>query len=125
MCSSDLARLGRAVWRQAKQLSPTHSAPGQKTVYGGRLGEGAGGATVLRARHLGDVFAGMIREEKTYETATQSQFMTFRAISTNPASFRSDEGGKNWTHPGIEARHLVPEARTYITGLIEKGLFNG
>jgi hypothetical protein len=117
--------MGRAVYRDAKALAPTLSAlGGGKVQYGGRLAPGTGGAEQLRARHVTDIFAGMIREEKTYEKATQSQFMTFRTISNNPNSFREDEGGQNWTHPGITARHLVTEAKAYMEGLLAQGAFN-
>lgn len=117
--------MGRAVMRDAKKLTPTLSAVGGgKVQYGGRLAAGAGGADLLRARHVTDIFAGMVREEKTYEKATQSQFTTFRTISNNPESFREDEGGKNWTHPGITARHLIPEAKAYMEGLLAQGAFH-
>ena len=143
--------MGRAVFRDAKALAPTLSKPGGAGTpsgrmepifdaagvmigtravmrtgvqYGGRLAPGSGGAELLRARHVTDIFSGMVREEKTYEKATQSQFTTFRTISNNPESFREDEGGRNWTHPGITARHLVPEAKAYMEQLLSQGAFN-
>lgn len=117
--------MGRAVFRDAGKLAPTlSSVGGGKVQYGGRLAPGSGGADLLRERHVTDIFAGMIREEKTYEKATQSTFTTFRTISNNPESMREDEGGKNWTHPGITARHLVPEAKAYMEGLLAQGAFN-
>jgi len=117
--------MGRAVMREARKLAPTlSSVGGGKVQYGGRLAPGTGGAELLRARHVTDIFSGMVREEKTYEKATQSQFTTFRTISNNPESFREDEGGRNWTHPGITARHLVPEAKAYMEQLLSQGAFN-
>jgi len=117
--------MGRAVMRAAGKLAPTLSAVGGGQVqYGGRLAPGTAGAERLRARHVTDIFAGMVREEKTYEKDTQNQFMTFRTISNNPESFREDEGGRNWTHPGITARHLVPEAKAYMEQLLSQGAFN-
>jgi len=124
------AALGKAVHKAAKKLAPTLSAPGVGTQYGGRLAAGVGGATLLRPRHVTDVYQGMIREEKTYEDAKpQTQYLTFRTISNNPATRRSDDAGGqsevNWTHPGLEARHLVPEALEYIHDLIRQGVFIG
>lgn len=115
--------LGRAVFREAKKLEASLSAPGGgKVQYGGRLEEGL--APILRPRHAGDIFAGMVREEKTYEKDTQSTYMTFRTISNNPASVREDDGGRNWTHPGITARRLVPQAQEYMQALFDQGHFD-
>lgn len=116
-------KLGRAVMRAAGKLAPTLSAPGKGVKYGERLPAGTAGATVLRPRHATDLFAGMIREQKTYEAGTQNQFVTFRIISNDPDTFREDDGGRNWTHPGIAARHLVPATLDYMDGLIQAGVF--
>lgn len=117
--------MGRAVMREARELAATRSAVGGGRVqYGGRLAPGTGGAQVLRDRHVTDLFAGMIRQEKTYERATQNTFTTFRTISNNPDSMREDQGGKNWTHPGITARRLIPEAKDYMERMIAQGAFN-
>lgn len=126
--SAKQARLmGRAVWKAAKALSATTGAPGKKTKWGGRLAPGTGGAGLLRPRHVVDVYAGMARQSKTYQAATQSQHVTFRAISNNPDTKRSDDAGgaveQNWMHPGIQARNLFPMTETYIEGLINNGAF--
>lgn len=146
MEADDARRLGRAVMREAKKLEASRSRPGEEAPrmvrnawgqmvptggvkYGERLGEGVGGAEILRPRHATDIFAGMIREEKTYEGATQSQYMTFRTISNNPETTRSDEAGgspeKNWMHPGITARHLIPITMDYLDALIWGGAAEG
>ncbi len=104
--SKDHARkLGKAVHRAAKALAGTVSHPGKGVSYGERLK--AGMAPLLRPHHKTDVFAGMIREEKTYKKTTQSQYITFRRVSEN-----SDPGA--WIHPGIEAHRLFPEAGKYV-----------
>jgi len=112
--------IGRAAWGRAKRLSPTRSRPGGGTDYGGRLEDREGPA---RGRHAGGLYGGMIREEKTYQGATQSQYMTFRMVSSNPATFRSDEGGMNWSHPGIVPRGLFTKAEQYVLGLIQSGRY--
>ena len=112
--------LGREVWGRAKRLSATRSRPGGGTDYGGRLEDREG---PMRGRHAGGLYGGMIREEKAYQGTTQSQYITFRMVSSNPATFRSDEGGMNWTHPGIVARNLFTKAERYILDLIQSGRF--
>lgn len=120
--------LGRKVWNAAMGtkskpgLAPTLTAPGGgMTRWGGRLPEGM--APILRPRHATDIFAGAVREQKTYQVATQGQMMTWRTISENPMSFRADAGGMNWTHPGLTARRLVPETEGYLQTLLAEGIF--
>lgn len=112
--------LGRETWGRAKRLSATRSRPGGGTDYGERLEDREG---PMRGRHAGGLYGGMIREEKTYQGATQSQYITFRMVSSNPATFRSDEGGMNWSHPGIVPRQLFTKAERYILGLIQSGRY--
>jgi hypothetical protein len=73
--------LGKQVYGQAKKLAATTSQPGGGVAYGGRLP--AGLAPKLKPHHKTDIYAGMIRQEKTYEHATQNSYATFRTISTN------------------------------------------
>ncbi len=121
--------MGRAVWKAAKKLAPTTSSPGGGVSYGEQLKPETGGATLLRPRHATDVYAGMYRQEKHYETKTQDSFASFRTISTNPDTFREDDAGgkmeRNWTHPGIEARHLIPQTMEYMNKLASAGVFGG
>lgn len=70
----------------------------------------AGTVEKLRDRHLTDIYAGLRRMGKKAGGGVR----TFRTISSNPASFRSDSGGLNWHHPGIRARRLVPKVRDYV-----------
>lgn len=123
LSADDAAKMGRAVARAARQLAPSTGLPGGKVSYGGRLDEGTGGAGLLRPRHATDIYAGMIRNTKFYEKATQSTHTTFRTISNNPDTIREDEGGPNWLHPGITARQLVPQTANYIGTLLLAGAF--
>ncbi len=125
--------LGRAILREAGQLTATLSDPagpitrisqnaaGQtlisRTRWGGRLE--AGLAPLAQEHHAGDIYAGMVRLEKTYRNATQNQFMTWRMITNNPATFRGKKGEAaakpaNWIHPGIKAANLLARVREYI-----------
>jgi hypothetical protein len=115
MALADAKKLGNRVYRAAKKLEATRSKPG-KTVYGGRLktklpGKKGPGISVpkLKPHHKTDIFSGMIREEKTYESATQSQYITFRTIST--------EVEEGWIRKPIEARHYVKKVSDFVTGL--------
>jgi len=92
--------LGEGRGPQWQGMHVTKSA----TVRGGRLP--AGLAPKLHERHATDVFAGMVRVRHTYQKATQTQFMTWRMISTkNP---------KGWMHPGIQAHNLAEKVAAHI-----------
>jgi len=115
MAEANAAKLGQEVYAQAKKLAATRSAPGAGAVYGGRLAPGTGGAYPLAnkttgTKHKTDIYAGMIREEKTYEKATQSQYMTFRTISTG---VRDD----SWIRRAIPARHYAQDVAEYAQKL--------
>jgi len=116
-------RIGKTVFDMAQNLQPSYTHPGKRTAWGSRLD--AGLAPLLRPRHATDVFDGMVRNEKTYEKATSSGFSTFRTISQNPATMRSDDGGLNWTHPGFEARHLFAKVNQHIGTLLQSGFLFG
>lgn len=74
--------LGKDIYKAAKALAPTVSDPYTgKVDYGERLPAELTGK--LKPHHKSDIYAGMIREEKTYERATQSSYMTFRMIATH------------------------------------------
>lgn len=119
--------LGRAIHREARQLSPTQSAPTETGTRRVKYGDGldSGLAPILRGRHHTDVFAGMYRETKVYERAEHAQFTSFRTISTNPKSFREDSDGgapeQNWTHPGITARRLFAKAHQHLVQWADSG----
>ncbi len=71
-------KLGRAVYRQAKKLSPSRSI-GSRMERGGQLEPGL--MPKLKAHHKTDIYAGMIKLKKVYKSSDQSQYMTFRTIS--------------------------------------------
>lgn len=102
-----------------------------RPYYGrGRYGRGpasgapkylkAGLVSKLRDRHVTDIYAGMRR----MGAKAGGGFRTFRTISSNPASKRSDAGGLNWHHPGIRARRLVPKVRNYIRAIRPHVIYN-
>lgn len=93
----------------------TTSSPGGGTIWGARLPQEKAGP-LLRARHAAPIYSGMYRFGKGYERAYQSTHGTFRAVSMNPASFRSDAGGANWWHPGFQAQDLVRDVEQYVRG---------
>lgn len=120
--------MARQVWRKAQQLGATWgemgpAAPGTTpmTHWGGRLQAGLmpnlrpaltpvislGGAMLGYAQHATDIYAGMVRQQQTYEHATQSQYTTFRRISTNSTT--------GWYHPGIQARHLAQATAKHVS----------
>ncbi len=101
---ADAKKLGREVYKAAKKLEATRSASGQKVAYGGRLP--AGLAPKLRPHHATDIYAGMIKSQKTYEKATQSQYTTFRTIST------ANKVG--WIRPATQGRFFAKEVANFV-----------
>lgn len=82
----------------------------ERTVYGGKLG--AGHAAKLKPEHATDPLHGLLKFGSRYgggKTRT-SGFGTFRTIS---------EGGKEWRHPGIKARHVADKVRSRLATVLE------
>lgn len=97
--------LGKKVYAAAKKLEATKGLPGQKTQWGGRLP--AGLAPKLREHHKTDIYAGMVRQGKVYEKATQSQYHTFRTISTrNPIG---------WIRPATQGLNLADKVGEFLS----------
>lgn len=105
-------RAGLAIYARAQQLAGSRSAPRQGVAYGERLP--AGLAPKLKETNVTDPFAGMIRMTKIYESAEQSQYMTFRTISTTGGNPES------WMHPGLPARNLATKVAKYVEEMIPK-----
>jgi hypothetical protein len=115
----EVKALGKAVYAAAKQLRPS-GGPGGILQRGDRLP--AGMAPLLRGPdpshpdprmrrgHRTDIYAGMIKERHTYEKATQTQYMTFRTIST-----RVQNG---WIHPGIQAHNLADKVKAFVARIV-------
>lgn len=116
------AALGKAVYAHAKRLAPTTGGPwritqtspaghttskfqsGQSRIaYGGRLP--AGLAPKLRPHHATDIYAGMIKQQKTYKSATQSTYTTFRTIST---------GSPGWRRKATQGWGLLHEVEEFV-----------
>ena len=100
--------LGRSIWKAAKALSGTTSMPGGGTSWGGRLPSGM--APLLRPHHSTDIYAGMVRNQKTYAGATQNTYTTFRTISNSVP-------GK-WMHPGIPAANITDEVVKHVEDIV-------
>ena len=100
--------LGKALGRAAQKITATTTNPGQKTTWGDRLAAGVGGAKKLKSHHKSDIYAGMMRHQKTYSKKSDSQYSTYRTVS-------SKVKGK-WIHPGIEAHGFFRKATKRIEG---------
>jgi hypothetical protein len=118
----------RGVYQAAKKLRGTLTGPdGRVTLWGERLKSGL--AAKLQPHHETDIYASMIRAQKTYEATSQSSYHTFRTISDNPGTrkFITPAGGVHrgaeppqgsreagWIHPGIDARHFAPRVKSFV-----------
>jgi hypothetical protein len=130
-----------SVHEAAKKLVPTLSRPrraaaGGPTVrYGERLTERTPGLSRTAMRHLttkkkpwhhSSIYRGMIREEKTFEKATQTTgYFTFRTISEDVIRGERDDVGRalqHWYHPGIRARHFAQKTQKHIRSLATRML---
>lgn len=105
------ALLGQNVYDQAKKLKSTKGMPNGKVAYGGRLQ--AGLAPKLKEHHATDIYAGMIKSSKTYEKATQSQYTTFRTIST---------GSPGWMRGATEGKHYAQDVQRFVAGVAPKAV---
>lgn len=101
---ADSKKLGKDVYKAAQKLAPTIAAPYGGTKWGERLP--AGMAPLLKEHHAVDIYAGMVRERKTYEKATQTQYFTFRTISTSVA--------RGWVRKATEGLHLAEEVAKHV-----------
>lgn len=101
---ADAVTLGKRVYAQARKLGATTRAPGGPTKWGDRLPSGM--APLLKPIHSTDIYAGMVRQEKKYASATQSSYVTFRVISENVPW--------KWQHPGIVAVNISDEVHAYV-----------
>lgn len=110
------------VWALAKRLTATTSAPGGGVAYGGslkkqnlpapfdqeltrpKITQNTGKLTPQQLapyQHAAPINAGIYREEKTYQNATQNQYVSFRRISLSKSAVNS------WIHKGIAAHHFM------------------
>lgn len=103
-------KLGQDVYKEAIQLEGSISKPGGGVAYGERLEEGL--APKLKSHHKTDIYAGMIKNQKTYENAVQSTYITFRTISTGVRT--------GWIRRAIPARHIAKDVGQYVARIAPK-----
>ena len=102
---SDSHAMGKDIYAQAKALSATTTNPySGKTTWGERLS--APNVPKLKGHHKVNIYEGMVRQEKTYRKATQSQYTTFRTISEHPAS-------EGWIRPPRAGVDLASKMQLY------------
>jgi len=115
MSRSEAVKMGKSIYAQARRLEQHerlgHYDPRTKkrtTFYIRREQKQKESLPVpkLAPWHSTDIFAGMKKERKTYEKATQSQYVTFRTIS--------EAVSEGWQHPGINARNLSQQVEQSI-----------
>ncbi len=115
----DAGQLGRDVYGEAKKLKATVSDPYKGTKWGGRLTASDMeklGVPKLKPHHAVPIFQGMVRERKTYEKARQTQYMTFRTISTLVPT--------GWIRPATEGRHYAKKVSEYVRQMAPAALEN-
>jgi len=110
--------LGQQVYKAAKALRPTHSmlttTPAgavYQTQWGGRMKNDMS-IPKLKPHHATNIYAGMVRQRETYKEKTQTQYTTFRRISTNVKN--------GWFHPGIRARNIAKEVQKHVERVAPK-----
>lgn len=131
--------LGRAVYAAAKELAPSRTQPyGGATEWGERLdtsdlvyGKRQTRVEVpkLREYHTVDIYAGMYRMEKTYESpserGTQGYYQTFRTIAVDASgelvNGRDKKTGRgkpkdprSWVIPAKEGVHIAKDVQSYV-----------
>lgn len=108
----------RDVYRVAKKLNPYQSGLGNTRLNW----PGAGETSWTGYQWKTNKYSGMTRIVKSYQKATQSQYMTFRR-----ASDKSDP--RSWWHPGYQgakiAESLLPYARKTFVDVLTSNLNNG
>jgi hypothetical protein len=114
------------IYQYAKKLAPTLSRPmasgkSQTVLYGQRLQPRSGMkaeafkllTTKAKPWHSMSIHRGMIREEKMYAKTKQSQYTTFRTISS-----KVSRGKQHWLHPGIKAHHIAKKVEADLSKMM-------
>lgn len=114
-------KMNKEVYGIVKDYTASQSGVNKKVIYGKRLSENElpkhlqgtltrkeikndeGNVLYGSYKHKSNIFAGMTKMQKTYEKATQSQYVTFRRVSdlSDPLS---------WIHPGFVAKNFADKA---------------
>lgn len=117
----DVERMGKAVHKAAKKLAPTIGEPYKINKWGEKLKAGlkykneAGEMSKvykLKPHHKTDIYAGMTKIQKTYEKATQSQYLTFRTIS--------QATGTGWLRPETQGKHFAEKVSAFVAEIAPK-----
>lgn len=113
---ADAKKLGRAVYSMAKGLTATTSQPGGGVKYGGRLKSPINQpiAPKLRKHHASNIYEGMIREEKTYQKGTSSQYVTFRTIAVDANGNTKPKSGSPWIRPQTKGKFVAKRVNEFV-----------
>lgn len=107
--------MAKDVYGVAKKLNPYQSGLGNTSLQW----PGAGDVSWKGYQWKTNKYNGMVRIVKSYQKATQSQYMTFRRVSD-----KSDPN--SWWHPGYQGVHiaegLMPFARKTFTDILTTNL---
>ena len=104
------SKLGKAVYELAKGLKGSTSQPGGPTKWGDRLKEGL--VPKLKEYHATDIYAGMVKLEKTYRKGPQSQYATFRTISVDGTG--KGVGSSPWIRPSTPGKGFAKQVSEYV-----------
>ena len=116
-------KMGAAVYRAAKKLDASTTTRAGYQQWGGRLNtsrlrgglaKGSKGVPLLKPHHKSSIYEGMVKLQKTYEKATQNQYVTFRTISTTT--------GVGWIRGAIPARHYAEKVNAFVQQLLPKAI---
>lgn len=123
---SNFKAMPQSVYSKARALKASiKTANGTK--WGGRLpAQGPRGQSRTAAlntktgkvehyQHSNNIHEGMVRVEKSYQGAKQSQYMTFRRVSDKSAS-------NSWYHPGYEAHNTARNVARVCQPVVEEML---
>jgi hypothetical protein len=109
----EAAALGERIYAMAKKLTPTQGMPGEKIRWGQSLpGHMAG--PKLSLEHHSPIYAGLYKQSKTYEQATQSSYVTFRTIST---------GSPGWRRKKTEGLHFADKVKQFADQTLVPQIF--
>lgn len=110
--NSNAPPMPKGVYQKARELKAS-VRQGNAMKWGGRLpaNEKPGQNLTTGYQHKHDMHEGMVRIEKTYESASQSKYLTFRRVSS-----KSDP--RSWWHPGYQAHHLAQGVFDYCRPVV-------
>lgn len=92
------------VYGVAKKLNPYQSGAGNTSLNW----QSPAGKSWTGYQHKTNYYNGMVRIVKSYQRATQSQYMTFRRVSD-----KSDP--MSWWHPGYHGAHIAESLTPFAT----------